>query len=238
MKLSIIIPSFNEAKLIGPALQKVWAAELPAGMEREIILVNDGSHDGTKELVENLVAQNPSLPLLICHHPVNRGKGASIRTALEKVSGDLVVIQDADMEYDPRDLQLMLEPILEDKADVVYGSRFMGAGPHRVLFYFHTIGNKFLTFLSNMFTQLNLTDMETGYKMFRTHQLRSLRLVEDRFGFEPEVTAKISRVPGVRIYETGIRYYGRTYQDGKKIRWPDGIRSMYCILKYNLISRS
>ncbi|MBN8667303.1 MAG: glycosyltransferase family 2 protein [Chitinophagales bacterium] len=238
MKLSIIIPCFNEAKLIAPALQKVLAATLPAGVEREIILVNDGSYDETKEQIENLIAQNPALPLILCHHPVNRGKGASIRTALEKVNGEVVVIQDADLEYDPRDLQLMLEPILDDKADVVFGSRFMGTGPHRVLFYFHTIGNKFLTFLSNLFTQLNLTDMETGYKMFRTQQLRSLRLVEDRFGFEPEVTAKISRVPGVRIYETGIRYYGRTYQDGKKIRWPDGFRSMYCILKYNLISRS
>lgn len=238
MKLSIVIPCYNEVKLILPAIQKVLAAELPAGVEREIILVNDGSHDGTKDQIENLIAQNPALPLILCHHPVNRGKGASIRTALEKVNGEVVVIQDADLEYDPRDLQLMLEPILDDKADVVFGSRFMGTGPHRVLFYFHTIGNKFLTFLSNLFTQLNLTDMETGYKMFRTHQLQSIRLVEDRFGFEPEVTAKISRVPGVRIYETGIRYYGRTYQDGKKIRWPDGFRSMYCILKYNLISRS
>ncbi|MDX1955708.1 MAG: glycosyltransferase family 2 protein [Chitinophagaceae bacterium] len=238
MKLSIVIPCYNEVKLILPAIQKVLAAELPAGVEREIILVNDGSHDGTKDQIENLIAQNPALPLILCHHPVNRGKGASIRTALEKVNGEVVVIQDADLEYDPRDLQLMLEPILDDKADVVFGSRFMGTGPHRVLFYFHTIGNKFLTFLSNLFTQLNLTDMETGYKMFRTHQLRSIRLVEDRFGFEPEVTAKISRLPGVRIYETGIRYYGRTYQDGKKIRWPDGFRSMYCILKYNLISRS
>lgn len=211
---------------------------LPAGVERELILVNDGSTDGTQRAIEDFLRQPSAWPVITCDHPVNRGKGACIRTALEKVTGDMVIIQDADLEYDPRDLALMLEPIIEDRADVVFGSRFMGMGPHRVLFYFHTIGNKFLTFLSNLFTQLNLTDMETGYKLFRTPHLKSIRLVEDRFGFEPEVTAKISRIPGIRIYETGIRYYGRTYTDGKKIRWPDGLRSMYCILKYNLFSRS
>lgn len=238
MKLSIIIPCYNEEALIGATLKKVLDTSLPEGVEKELVLVNDGSTDSTQSVIEGILQNSPSTPVILCHHPFNRGKGACIRTALEKITGDMVIIQDADLEYDPRDLALMMEPVLEGRADVVYGSRFMGMGPHRVLFYFHTIGNKFLTFLSNLFTQLNLTDMETGYKLFRTPLLRSIRLLEDRFGFEPEVTAKISRIPGIRIYETGIRYYGRTYQDGKKIRWPDGFRSMYCILKYNLFQRS
>jgi glycosyltransferase involved in cell wall biosynthesis len=173
---------------------------------------------------------------MVIHHATNMGKGASLRSAIEKISGDIVIVQDADMEYDPDDYNKLLYPIITGHADVVYGSRFMGSGPHRVLFFFHTLGNKFLTFLSNLFTGLNLTDMETGYKMFRAEILKQVIIKENRFGFEPEITARISRIKNIRIYEVGIAYYGRTYTDGKKINWTDGFRAIWCILKYNILS--
>jgi len=237
MNVSIIIPCYNEESLIETVLDRVVQASLPFGVSREIIVVNDGSTDDTGARLHQYQADHGEMQIRIITHSQNQGKGASIRSALAVLTGDLVLIQDADLEYDPRDYPLLLEPVLEGHADVVYGSRFMGTGPHRVLFYFHTIGNNFLTFLSNLFTQVNLTDMETGYKLFRSEHLKSIRLVENRFGFEPEVTAKISRIPRIRIYEIGIRYYGRTYSDGKKINWKDGFHALYCIVKYNIFSR-
>lgn len=236
-KLSVIIPCYNEEKLIREVIIKVIHTPLIRDLEKEVIVVDDGSGDQTSQIITSCIREFPGTSIVLCQHGRNKGKGASIRTALEKITGDIVIIQDADLEYDPRDYNGMLEPVLEGYADVVYGSRFMGTGPHRVLFYFHTIGNKFLTMFSNLFTQLNLTDMETGYKMFAADLLKKIKLEENRFGFEPEVTAKISRIKNIRIYETGIRYYGRTYQDGKKIKWQDGFHAVYCILKYNLFSR-
>lgn len=235
-KLSVIIPCYNEEKLVGEILEKVMAVSLINSMDKEIVVVNDGSTDGTAESLKRIVARNASI--LVVHHPVNMGKGAAIKAALEKIGGDIIIIQDADLEYDPNDYNNMLQPIFDGHADVVYGSRFIGAGPHRVLFFFHTIGNKFLTFLSNLFTGLNLTDMETGYKMFRADIVKQIRLKENRFGFEPEITAKISRIKNIRIYEVGIAYYGRTYSDGKKIKWTDGLYAIWCILKYNIFSRT
>ncbi len=234
-KLSIIIPCYNEGNLIAGVLENVLRTKPDYNLEKEIIVVNDGSTDGTKEAINKFCENNPSV--LVINHEKNLGKGASIKTALQNIRGDVVIIQDADWEYDPNDYNKMLQPIANGHADVVYGSRFMGTGPHRVLFFFHTIGNKLLTFLSNLFTGLNLTDMETGYKMFKTDILRQINLKENRFGFEPEVTAKVSRLPGIRIYEVGIAYYGRTYSDGKKINWKDGLHAMWCILKYNIFSR-
>jgi glycosyltransferase involved in cell wall biosynthesis len=234
-KLSIIIPCYNEQNFISQVLDKVL--QTPYGFEiaREIIVVDDASSDDTPSILQNYSNKYPEV--ILCRHEKNSGKGICVKTGLSKASGTIVVIQDADLEYDPKDYRKLLHPILDGHADVVYGSRFAGDGPHRVLFYFHTIGNKFLTSLSNLLTQLNLTDMETGYKMFRTEILRKITLREKRFGFEPEVTAKISRIKGIRIYETGIAYYGRTYNDGKKINWKDGFRAIYCIIKYNLFSR-
>lgn len=234
-KLSIIVPCYNEAALIKQITERIAQMQLSFNLQKEIIVVNDGSTDATAGILKELADNNPSLQVI--HQPKNMGKGAAIRTALPKTSGDFIIIQDADLEYDPNDYNKLLQPILEGHADVVYGSRFMGSGPHRVLFFFHTIGNKFLTFLSNLFTGLNLTDMETGYKMFRADVLKQVRLKENRFGFEPEVTAKISRIKSIRIYEAGIAYYGRTYNDGKKIRWTDGMHAIWCILKYNIFSR-
>jgi len=204
-------------------------------LEKEIIVVNDGSTDNTANDVNRFIEKNPSVKVI--HQPKNMGKGVAIRSGLEKISGDIVIIQDSDMEYDPNDYNKMLQPILDGYADVVYGSRFTGNGPHRVLFFFHTMGNKFLTFLSNLFTGLNLTDMETGYKMIKSDIIKQIRLKEARFGFEPEITAKLSRIKNIRIYEVGIAYYGRTYKEGKKINWPDGFRAIWCILKYNIFSR-
>jgi glycosyltransferase involved in cell wall biosynthesis len=234
-KLSILIPCFNEEGMIISLLEKINSTN--CGITKEIIIVNDCSTDNTVNTLDNYIRQNPDYQIKLLHHPVNKGKGACIHTSLFEATGDVVIIQDADLEYNPGEYQKMLQPIADGHADVVYGSRFRGSEAHRVLFFFHTIGNKFLTFLSNMFTGINLTDMETGYKMFRTEILKNIRLKEKRFGFEPEVTAKISRIKNIRIYEVGISYYGRTYNEGKKVKWRDGFRAIYCILKYNIFSR-
>jgi glycosyltransferase involved in cell wall biosynthesis len=236
-KLSIVIPAYNEGSTIHHILKKVEAVQLIGNIEKEVVIVNDCSTDNTEEAILKYKAANSELPIAYFKHEVNKGKGAALHTGIKVATGEVIVIQDADLEYDPNEFNILLKPILDDFADVVYGSRFMGGRPHRVLFFWHTIGNKFLTFLSNMFTNLNLTDMETCYKMFRAEVVKSLDLKEQRFGFEPEVTAKVSRYPKVRIYEVGISYYGRTYEEGKKIGWRDGFRAIWCILKYNLLSR-
>ena len=233
-KLSIIIPAYNEARTIHLILDKVKAVSLLNEINKELIIVNDCSTDDTEQAINNYIALNPDLNIQYLKHEVNKGKGAAIHTGIQHASGEYLVVQDADLEYDPEEYNDLLKPILKGFADVVFGSRFMGGNPHRVLFFWHTIGNKFLTTLSNMYSNLNLTDMETCYKMFNTQMIQSLSLQEKRFGFEPEVTAKISRIPNVRIYEVGISYYGRTYAEGKKIGWKDGFRAIYCILKYGL----
>jgi glycosyltransferase involved in cell wall biosynthesis len=234
-KLSIIIPCYNEGKLVTAVLEKVLQTKLNYDLEKQIIVVNDGSTDDTAKAIDQFCERNPSV--IVLHQPKNSGKGAAIIAALPKTEGDIIIIQDSDFEYDPNYYNKMLHPIIDGHADVVYGSRFMGSGPHRVLFFLHTIGNKFLTFLSNLFTGLNLTDMETGYKMFRADILKQVHLKENRFGFEPEVTAKVSWIENIRFYEVGIAYYGRTYSDGKKIKWTDGFKAIWCILKYNIFSR-
>ena len=228
MRLSVIIPCYNERGTIESVIDAVRAA--PGG-EKEIIVVDDCSRDGSGELLEGPLRAKVDRVL---RHPVNRGKGAALRTGIAEATGDIVIIQDADLEYDPQQYPALIEPILQDKADVVYGSRFLGGGPHRVLYFWHRVGNGFLTLLSNMFTNLNLTDMETCYKVFRREIIQSLRIEEDRFGFEPEITAKIAKLR-CRVYEVGISYHGRTYEEGKKIGWKDGVRAVWCILKYNLL---
>ncbi len=235
MKLSIIIPAYNEGKTIHRILDKVKAVTLINNIEKEIIIVNDCSTDNTEDAIQQYASQNAQLNIQYRKHEINKGKGAALHTGIKEATGDFIIIQDADLEYDPNEFNILLKPVLDGFADVVYGSRFMGGKPHRILFFWHTIGNKFLTFLSNMFTNLNLTDMETCYKMFRSEVIKSLNLKEQRFGFEPEVTAKMSRYPNVRIYEVGISYYGRTYAEGKKINWKDGFRAIYCVLKYGLL---
>lgn len=235
--LSIVIPAYNEGATIHRIMNKIGAVSLPHNMEKELIIVNDCSTDNTEEALLSYIAEHPELRIVYHKHEKNMGKGAALHTGIAKATGHYIIIQDADLEYDPREYNVLLKPVLEDFADVVYGTRFYGGNPHRVLFFWHTIGNKFLTFLSNMFTNLNLTDMETCYKLFRAPIIKGLALQEKRFGFEPEVTAKVSRVPRVRIYEVGISYYGRTFDEGKKINWKDGFRAMYCILKYNVFTR-
>ncbi len=233
-KLSIIIPVYNEAATIANLLDKVIAVDLAGNIEKEIIVVNDASTDDTGEVVLTYRQANPKANIHYFKHEKNRGKGAALHTGIARATGDYVIIQDADLEYDPNEYNYLLRPVLDGHADVVYGSRFKGHNPHRILFFWHSIGNNFLTFISNMFTNLNLTDMETCYKLFRREHIQQLNLKEQRFGFEPEVTAKISRIPGIRIYEVGISYYGRSYSEGKKINWQDGVRAIYCIFKYNL----
>ncbi|MBC6996720.1 glycosyltransferase family 2 protein [Neolewinella lacunae] len=232
--LSIIIPAYNEERTIHLILDKVRKVELIGGLNKEIIIVNDRSSDDTAGAVTRYRAAHPDLNIQYFAHDVNMGKGAALHTGISRATGQYLIIQDADLEYDPEEYNDLLRPVLDGFADVVYGSRFQGSKPHRILFFWHTIGNKFLTTVSNIFTNLNLTDMETCYKLFRTEMIQSLRLEEKRFGFEPEVTAKISRIPNVRIYEVGISYYGRTYEEGKKIGWKDGVRAIYCIVKYGL----
>lgn len=232
--LSIIVPLYNEAGTICTVLEKLRTTPFTGGIDREIIVVNDASTDaGAAEVAEYRDA-HPDLRLRLVSHEVNAGKGAAIHTGIREASGDYIIIQDADLEYDPADINLLLNPMLQGRADVVYGSRFIGGNPHRILFFWHSIGNKILTWTSNMFTNLNLTDMEIGYKLFKADILKSLPLEEKRFGFEPEVTARIARIPKIRIYEVGISYYGRTYDEGKKIHWRDGVRAIFAILKYNL----
>jgi glycosyltransferase involved in cell wall biosynthesis len=235
-KLSIVIPAYNEGNTIHFILNKVKAVNLINNISKEVIIVNDCSTDDTETAIQNYISANPGLNIQYFKHEINKGKGAALHTGISKATGEYVIIQDADLEYDPEEFNDLLKPVVNGFADVVYGSRFMGGNPHRVLFFWHTIGNKFLTALSNMSTNLNLTDMETCYKLFDTKMIQSLNLKETRFGFEPEVTAKIVRIPKIRIYEVGISYYGRTYEEGKKIGWKDGFRAVFCILKYGLFN--
>lgn len=234
--LSVVVPAFNEEKTIQSILDQIIQLELE-GMMIEVMVINDCSTDGTRELVADYIRLHPGSSIRLIDQEKNKGKGAAIRRGIEEATGDFLIIQDADLEYDPREYIDLLNPLLSDKADVVYGSRFMGSNPHRILFFWHSLGNKYLTFLSNMFNNLNLTDMETCYKMFRSELIKKIHLQENRFGFEPEVTAKIARIPGVRIYEVGISYYGRTYSEGKKINWKDGFRAIYCIFKYGVFNK-
>ena len=235
--LSIVIPAYNEGPTIHRILDKVKAVSLVAGISKEIIIVNDCSKDNTEEAIKAYQLANPGLSITYYKHEVNMGKGAALHTGISKATGDYVIIQDADLEYDPEEYKILLKPLLDGFADVVFGSRFIGGKPHRILFFWHSIGNRWLTTASNMLTNLNLTDMETCYKVFKREIIQGIKLEEKRFGFEPEVTAKISRVPKVRIYEVGISYYGRTYEEGKKIGWRDAFRALYCIVKYNMFEK-
>lgn len=235
--LSIIIPAYNEENTILEILGILYNLSLPNNLKKELIIVNDCSTDNTLNLIKGFVEMHKDLDIQFFSFEENQGKGAALLKGIQLATGDFIIIQDADLEYDPNEYALLLKPMLENKADVVYGSRFMGGNPHRILFFWHTIGNKFLTFLSNMFTNLNLTDMETCYKLFRADILKSLDIKERRFGFEPEITAKISRVKNIRIYEVGISYYGRTYEEGKKINWKDGVWALWCIFKYNSFAK-
>ncbi len=232
--LSIIIPAYNEEKTISVILDKIISVQLIDNIQKEIIIVDDKSTDKTCDIINEYVYKNDNLNIKFCSHNINKGKGAALQTGIENATGTFLIIQDADLEYDPNEYNILLKPILDGYADVVYGSRFIGGKPHRILFFWHTIGNRFLTFLSNMLNNLNLTDMETCYKMFKTSIIKNINLKEKRFGFEPEVTAKIAKIPKIRIYEVGISYYGRTYDEGKKIGWKDGFWAIYCIVKYGL----
>lgn len=231
MLLSIIIPAYNEENTLKNVVNKVLSVDLIAGIDKEIIIVDDHSTDSTSKIAKQL---SEISQIKYYHHDKNRGKGAAIHTGIRNSTGDYIIIQDADLEYDPNEFNILLQPIVDGFADVVYGSRFQGGKPHRILFFWHTIGNKVLTMLSNLFSNLNLTDMETCYKLFKAPIIKSLELNEKRFGIEPEITAKISKIEGIKIYEVGISYYGRTYDEGKKINWKDGVRALYCIIRYNV----
>jgi glycosyltransferase involved in cell wall biosynthesis len=237
LKLSVIIPAFNEENTIVTILNSIQKVVLDNNIKKEIIIVNDCSKDKTEDKITAYMSAHRDLDIQYFKHEKNQGKGAAIHTGIKGATGDYIIVQDADLEYDPQEFNLLIKPIIDGFADVVYGSRFIGGKPHRILFFWHSIGNKFLTFCSNAMTNLNLTDMETCYKLWRADIIKSIDLKEKRFGFEPEVTAKVSRHPDVRIYEVGISYYGRTYAEGKKINWKDGLRAIYCILKYNTWAR-
>jgi glycosyltransferase involved in cell wall biosynthesis len=235
--LSIVIPVYNEGKTIAVTLAKIKSVQLLNNISKELVIVNDCSTDDSLSAIENYKKNNADLDIKVFSHAVNKGKGAAIHTGIAQAKGNYIIIQDADLEYNPNEYNLLLQPLEDEVADVVYGSRFMGGRPHRILFFWHTIGNKFLTLLSNMFANLNLSDMETCYKIFRSEIIKSIKLQEKRFGFEPEVTQKIARIKNIRIYEVGISYYGRTYEEGKKIGWKDGLRALYCIIKYGLFKQ-
>jgi glycosyltransferase involved in cell wall biosynthesis len=235
-KISIIVPAFNEESTISIIADKLLNLYLVNNIKKEIIIINDCSTDKTDYLIQNIIQLNPTAEIIYIKHEKNLGKGAAIHSGIKNATGDYLIIQDADLEYDPSEMNKLLKPVLEGYADVVYGSRFIGGSPHRILFFWHTIGNKFLTFLSNFFTNLNLTDMETCYKLFKTSIINTIPLQEKRFGFEPEITSKIAKIKGIRIYEVGISYYGRTYLEGKKINWKDGVKAIYCIIRYNLFN--
>jgi glycosyltransferase involved in cell wall biosynthesis len=234
-KISIIIPAYNEESTISIIIDKLIKLTLIDNIKKEIIIVNDSSTDNTDKIVENIIAKQKDNEIVYIKHEKNLGKGAAIHSGIKNATGDYLMIQDADLEYDPAEINKLLKPIIDGHADVVYGSRFIGGSAHRILFFWHTIGNKFLTFLSNFFTNLNLTDMETCYKLFKTSIIKNIKLKEKRFGFEPEITSKIAKIKGIRIYEVGISYYGRTYMEGKKINWKDGFKAIYCIIRYNLL---
>jgi glycosyltransferase involved in cell wall biosynthesis len=236
-KLSIVIPAYNEGATIHLICDKIKNVSLINNIEKELIIINDFSTDNTEEAILNYINTNRTVDIRYFKHEKNIGKGGALHTGIKEATGDYVVIQDADLEYDPNEYNILLKPFVDGFADVVYGSRFMGGNAHRILFFWHTIGNKFLTFISNMFTNLNITDMETCYKLFKAEIIKNVNLKEKRFGFEPEVTAKIARIPKIRIYEVGISYYGRTYEEGKKIGWKDGVRAIYCIVKYGFFNR-
>ncbi|MDB5297062.1 MAG: hypothetical protein JWO31_3045 [Phycisphaerales bacterium] len=234
--LSVVIPVYNEAATIHELVRRVVAAAVPAGVNREIVCVDDASTDGTRSRLAELPSRHPDVTIRLVHQPTNRGKGAALRAGFAAAAGDVVLVQDADLEYDPADYERLLEPIIAGRADVVFGSRFVGGAPHRVHYFWHYVANRSLTLLSNMMTNLNLTDMEVGYKVFRTDVLRRITLVCDRFGFEPEVTAKVAKLrPRVRVYEVGVSYYGRSYEDGKKITWVDGVKAVLAILRFGVL---
>lgn len=233
-KLSVIVPAYNEERTIETILNTLSSVQLIAHITMEIIVVNDCSKDNTAAILQSFIQSHPQLDIKAFHHSVNKGKGAALHTGIKEATGDFIIVQDADLEYDPNEFNILLKPIVDDRADVVYGSRFMGGNPHRILFFWHSLGNQFLTFISNMFSNLNLTDMETCYKLMRAEIIKGIPLKENRFGFEPELTQKLAKIKNIRIYEVGISYYGRTYAEGKKINWKDGVRALYCIVRYGL----